>query len=238
MQNKLALVTGASKGIGLAIAKKLLQENWTVVGIARTFPAVPSGNFVPYPLDMENLKELPKHLKALKEQYPSVDAIIGNAGKGHFGSLEELSFEQIQSLIHLNFLSQVYLIKTFIPSFKRLEKGHIVLMGSEAALQGKKMGSIYCASKFALRGFAQALREECSSHHIRVSLINPGMVQTDFFEHLSFSPGQHPSEHILPEDIAETVSLVLNMRDGTVLDEISLSPQRKLVQFKSHKQSN
>ncbi len=234
MQKKLALVTGASKGIGLAISKKLIQEGWKVLAVARTFSTSFSDDFIPYPLDLENIKELPKHLKILKETYPSVDAIICNAGKGQFGSLEEFSFDQIQSLIQLNFLSQVYLIKTYISSLKRQEKGHIVLMGSEAALQGKKMGSIYCASKFALRGFAQALREECSSHHIRVTLINPGMVQTDFFQNLSFSPGRHSSEHIHPEDVAETVSLVLHMREGTVLDEISLSPQKKCIQFKSH----
>jgi NADP-dependent 3-hydroxy acid dehydrogenase YdfG len=105
-------------------------------------------------------------------------------------------------------------------------------MGSEASLQGKRMGSIYCASKFAVRGLAQALREECASCGIRVSLINPGMVLTDFFDTLSFSPGDDDNEHIKAEDIADVVCMLLNLRDGTVIDEVNISPQSKKIKFK------
>jgi short-subunit dehydrogenase len=233
MSKKIALVTGASKGIGLAICRQLLQENWEVVGISRKFSQIESEFFTPYPLDLEDLKNLPKELKILKEKYPVPDAIVCSAGKGHFGSLEELSFATLKSVMDLNFLSHVYLLKTFIPSMKQRERGDVILIGSEAALQGKRMGSIYCASKFALRGFAQALREECATSDIRISLINPGMVRTGFFDSLSFAPGEEPSESILPEDVADAVSLVVNTRQGTVFDEINLSPQRKRIQFKA-----
>jgi len=224
-----AIITGASRGIGFAIAKKLISEGWRVIGLARTFPSDLPSSFIPYVIDLEKIEQLPLTLKELQKKYLDVDAIICNAGRGYFGSLEELKFEKIRSLFELNFLSHTYLIKVFLPLFKRQNRGHIIMLGSEAALQGKRMGSIYCASKFALRGFAQALREECSTSNIRISIINPGMVKTDFFNDLDFAPGDHPSNHILPEDIAEAAHLILNAREGTVFDEINLSPQTKLI---------
>ncbi len=234
MDHKIAIVAGASKGIGWAISQQLIQEKWKIVGIGREFNKPLPDLFIPYPLDLSDSRNLPEALKQLKSAYPKVDAIICSAGRGSFGSLEEFSFDEIRSLMELNFLSHVFLIKTFLPTFKKCGFGEIVLIGSESALQGKRMGSLYCASKFALRGFAQALREECATSNIRVTLINPGMVQTDFFNRLSFEPGDSPLEHLTPEDIAEAVSLVLNARQGTVFDEINLSPQKKRILFKKN----
>ena len=112
---------------------------------------------------------------------------------------------------------------------KRQGSGDVIFIGSEAALEGKRKGSIYCAGKFALRGFSQALRDECSTGNIRVSIVNPGMVNTNFFTDLNFKPGEDSCEHIEPEDVAEAVAMVLNSRKGTVFDEINLSPQKNKV---------
>lgn len=132
-------------------------------------------------------------------------------------------------LIDLNFLSHVYLVKSFLPVMKKRKEGDLIFIGSEAALAGKRQGSIYCASKFALRGFAQALRDECRSEHLRVCLINPGMVLTGFFDSLSFSPGEDCSEHLLAHDIAETVVHVLAARKGVVFDEITVNPLKQRI---------
>ncbi len=227
------LVTGASKGIGKAICEKLLKEGYHVVGIARHFQPLNFAhpNFEAVSLDLSDLERLPQALKELKARYPNIGTLICNAGRGHFKHLEEFSFEQIRSLIDLNFLSHVYLTKAFLPLLKQQPHSDIVFIGSEAALAGKRQGSIYCASKFALRGFAQALRDECATSPVRVCLINPGMVQTSFFQDLSFSPGSDPTEHLLPEDIAEAVLLVLRSREGAVFDEINVSPHKKRICF-------
>jgi NADP-dependent 3-hydroxy acid dehydrogenase YdfG len=230
----LILVTGASKGIGQAICHKLLAEGYHVVGIARQFQGSTLAhhpNFEGVSLDLSNLEALPQALKELKGRYPQVKGLICNAGRGHFKHLEEFSFEQIRSLIDLNFLSHVYLTKAFLPLLKKQTRSDVIFIGSEAALAGRRQGSVYCASKFALRGFAQALRDECATSSVRVCLINPGMVQTSFFQELHFSPGMEHTEHLLPEDIAETVALVLRAREGTVFDEINLSPHRKKICF-------
>lgn len=226
------LVTGASKGIGKAISQHLLEEGCVIYGIAREFDWE-HARLKRFSLDLSCLSTLPDSLEALKKKIHTLDGVVGCAGKGRFGSLEEFSYAQIREVIDLNFLSHAYLIKAFLPILKRQRRGDIVLIGSEASLAGKRQGSIYCASKFALRGFCQALREECTASHVRVTLINPGMVQTDFFQDLHFECGAEPFEHLLPNDIAELVSHLLKMRHGAVCDEINLSAQKKCISFKT-----
>jgi NADP-dependent 3-hydroxy acid dehydrogenase YdfG len=105
-------------------------------------------------------------------------------------------------------------------------------MGSESALVGGKQGTIYSASKFALRGMAQSLRDECSRNGVRVTVINPGMVKSPFFNTLGFEPGHHDENFIIPEDIANAVQMVLSSRKETVFDEINLSPLKKVIHHK------
>lgn len=234
MTKKTVLITGSSKGIGKAIACRLLEEGYQVIGISRTNTFEhPHFHFIE--LDMNQIDTLPAAFQRLSKQFSSIDTIVCNTGRGLFGNLEEHSFAQISSLMNLNFLSHVFLIKAFLPQMKQRQQGDLIFIGSEASLQGKKKGAVYCGSKFALRGFTQALREECSSDHIRVSLINPGMVKTHFFEDLSFLPGEDISESIEPDDLAALISFILSSRRGTVFDEINLSPQKKRVCFKKKK---
>jgi short-subunit dehydrogenase len=155
-----------------------------------------------------------------------------NAGYGRFGSLEEFSYPQIREMVDTNLLQHIFVARAFLPRIKRLGQGDLVIIGSEAALSGGKRGAIYSACKFALRGLAQSLRDESSGSGVRVSLINPGMVDTGFFEQLDFQPGDDPLNHIRPEDVAEAVAMVLNAHPGTVFDEINLNPLKKVIQFK------
>jgi len=132
----------------------------------------------------------------------------------------------------LNFTSQAYCARAIVPILKQKKRGDLIFIGSEAALEGSRNGTIYCAGKFALRGFTQALREECSSSNIRVSLINPGMVRTAFFDRLHFEPGAQESQSIQPDEIAELIAFLLKLRPGTNLAEINLSPLHKVIHFK------
>ncbi|MDD1627614.1 MAG: SDR family oxidoreductase, partial [Methylococcaceae bacterium] len=158
--------------------------------------------------------------------------VVFSAGMGQFGSVEEFSYPQIEALMTINFTSQVFLTKALLPALKRKANSDLIFIGSEAALKGSRKGAIYCASKFAVRGFTQALREECGNSNVRVCLINPGMVKTPFFEQLAFEPGDHESNSISPEDVAAAVSYVLGSRAQIVIDEINLSPLNKVVKFK------
>jgi len=228
------LITGASSGIGRETCKRLLDDGHQVIGIARDFSKFPcdSNAFTPVTIDLEAVATLPEKLQALAKTQSDVDAVICCAGRGQFGSLEEFSYEQIHSLIDLNFTSQAYMARTFLPTLKRQQSGTLIFIGSEAALKGSRKGSIYCASKFAVRGLAQALRDECSKSGVSVSIINPGMVKTEFFNELPFSHGNEEDNYLLPEDVADAIALIINARGSAVMDEINLSPLKNVVQSK------
>jgi 3-hydroxy acid dehydrogenase/malonic semialdehyde reductase len=228
------LVTGASSGIGRAIAKNLLRQGHHVIGMSRDSGKFvrQQDNFSPVQLDLSRLNDIPPKIRELEQAFPEIDAVVFCAGMGQFGSVEEFSYAQIEDLMALNFTSQVFLVKALLPALKRKDHGDLIFIGSEAALKGSRKGGIYCAAKFAVRGFTQSLREECGKSNVRVCLINPGMVKTAFFERLSFEPGDHQSNFITPEDVAEAVSYVLNSRAQIVIDEINLSPLNKVVKFK------
>ena len=227
------LVTGASSGIGRAVCERLLASGHRAIGIARNLSKFPCDHarYQAHAIDLAALDELPEHLKALGAMYPQLDALVLNAGVGRFGSLEQFSYDQIRALIDLNFTSHVFVARAFLPTLKKAGRGHLVFTGSEAALAGTAQGSLYCAAKFALRGFAQALRAECARAGVRVTVVNPGMVQSPFFDELDFRPGPAPDNYILPADVAEVIVQALTTRDGTVLDEINLSPQKKVIEF-------
>ena len=228
------LVTGASSGIGRAIAQNLLQLGHAVIGVSRDCRKFSRQmeNFSPVQMDLSQLSELPKKICQLQQMFPNIDAVVFSAGLGQFGSVEEFSYSQIEALMTLNFTSQVFLTKALLPALKRKASSDLIYIGSEAALKGSRKGAVYCASKFAVRGFTQALREECGKSNVRVCLINPGMVKTAFFEHLAFEPGDHDSNAILPDDVAAAVSYILGSREQIVIDEINMSPLNKVVKFK------
>lgn len=237
LKERKILVTGASRGMGRAVSENLLRQGVEVIGIARDFstwterPAA----FQPITLDLSRLEELPEQAKAIAKRHPELDGVLFNAGHGRFGSLEEFSPDQIRQLIDLNLTSQILLARELLPGMKKRGRGNLIFMGSEAALSGHRKGAVYCATKFALRGLAQALREECSNSGIHVSIINPGMVKTDFFSELDFAPGEAEENYLLAEDIAGAVDMILSARPGTCVDEINLSPLKKVVQFRKGK---
>jgi NADP-dependent 3-hydroxy acid dehydrogenase YdfG len=228
------LVTGASSGMGRAIARNLLAQGHDVIGISRDCSKfkTPLANFHPAQIDLGLLQELPKKMRELEQHFPDLDAVIFSAGVGQFGSLEEFSYDQIQALMTVNFTSPAFITRALLPLLKQKSRSDLIYIGSEAAVKGSRKGSIYCASKFALRGFTQALREECSKDNVRVCLINPGMVKTPFFDRLSFAPGDDENNYLIPEDVAEAVSYVINSRVQAVIDEINLNPATKVVKKK------
>ncbi|MDH3900395.1 MAG: SDR family oxidoreductase [Gammaproteobacteria bacterium] len=228
------VVTGASAGIGRATVSLLLERGYTVLGIARDFSKCnfSSTRFTAMALDLSRLDELPARFEEITGNQPSITGLVCCAGSGRFGSLEEFSCEQIRELIDLNLTSQICAVRALLPAMKRRQTGTIILMGSEAALTGGKRGAVYSAAKFGLRGLAQSLRQECASSGVRVSIINPGMVKTGFFDTLDFRPGDADDNYILPEDVAAVVLEVIETRSGTVIDEINMSPGKKVIHFK------
>jgi NADP-dependent 3-hydroxy acid dehydrogenase YdfG len=233
MKDRHILITGSSSGIGRATAQKLLEAGAVVYGIARNHEKFQpdTKRYKPLTIDVTDLKILPGQLSDLLATQPEIDGLISNAGYGSFEGLENFSPEQIYSYINDNLTSHLVVTRCLLPHFKTKNRGDVIFIGSEAALEGGKKGSLYCATKFGLRGFSQSIRQESANKNIRVTLINPGMVRTSFFDDLNFRPGDDDENAIEPTDIADIIINILSMRSGTVVDEINLTPQKKVIIF-------
>lgn len=226
------LISGASSGIGLATAKLLLEMNHQVTGISRQpeTAQLDHPGFKLLQLDLSRLEDCDRKLKFLLKEY-SFECFIHCAGYGHFGSIEQFSVTQIDQAIRVNLTSALVLCRQLVPMFRRQKKGRLIFIGSESALSAGKKGVLYSAAKFGLRGFCQALREDCAKDGIGVSLVNPGMVRSPFFDGQSFAPADLPENAIETEDIAKLICQILQTSANIVIDEINLSPRVKSINF-------
>lgn len=226
-----ALVTGASSGIGRAVAERLLQQGYRVTGVSRRGETAPLGeNFSAERIDLGDLANLEDSL-AERLLARDFDCFVHAAGRGDFGSIEQFSVAQIEQSIRVNLLSGMVICRGLVPRMRRRGGGRIIFIGSESALQAGKKGALYSAAKFGLRGFCQALREDCARDGIRVSLVNPGMVRSPFFDTQAFAPGALPENAIEVDDVATVVLQVLQASSNIVIDEVNLSARVKSIDF-------
>ena len=234
MKDKCVLVTGSSSGIGYEITSKLLALGAKVIGIARNHDKsnLENKNYTTYNCDVSVHEKLEILIRQILKNHPQINCFISNAGYGDFGPLENFSTLQIDNFIATNLTSHMVITKLLLPHFKRNKIGDIIFIGSEAGLLGAKNGSLYCTAKFGLRGFSEALSKDVANKNIRVSIINPGMIRTDFFENLNFEPGNDEENAINIKDVSSTVAYILDLSRNTIVDEINLSPLKKAIKFK------
>lgn len=234
MRDKCVLVTGSSSGIGYEITSNLLDLGAKVIGIARNHDKsnLENKNYITYNCDVSVHDKLEILLKQILKNHPQINCLISNAGYGNFGPLENYSTSQINKFLSTNLTSHLVITKHLLPHFKRNKIGDIIFIGSEAGLSGAKNGSLYCTAKFGLKGFSEALSKDVVNNNIRVSIINPGMVRTDFFENLNFEPGDSEENAISLRDVSSTVAYILGLSRNTIVDEINLSPSKKAIKFK------
>ncbi|MDE0308922.1 MAG: SDR family NAD(P)-dependent oxidoreductase [Acidiferrobacterales bacterium] len=227
------VVTGTSAGIGLAVARRLLENSHEVIGISRRTSDELNqhfaNRFTQEIIDLSEPVAVQERFPILVKRHADVNAIVFCAGYGRFGSLEEFSYDQIARMVNTNLLSTMYLARAFLPQMKRKLSGKLIFIGSESVLSGGRRGAVYTATKSALDGFVKSLRRECSSDGIHAGIVTLGMVKTEFYEQAQFTHGESGDNFILPEDVAEAVAMMLESRPGTVIDEVRITPLKSVI---------
>ena len=202
---RVAIVTGASKGIGKATAIKLKQLGYTVVSISRTKAEV--GDLI-YQADVTNKDEDFRIVNEVKEKFGKIDVLVNNAGFGIYGSFLETPLEEEEYMVRTLFLAPLYFIKAVLPDMVKRREGSIVNIVSEAAYVATPKLIVYSASKAALAHFTNALWAEMRKYNVKVSGIYPGPVKTNFTSHPSFKnskPTIFDKYAVEPEKVAEAV---------------------------------
>jgi len=217
-----AVVTGASSGIGEAIANKLISMDYIVEGVGRNFKEnIP---FKKHICDLRNAKEIEK-LSYVLLQEGGVDLLVNCAGLGYFMPHEELNITQISELLHVNLHAPIILTNLLLRSLKKTD-GTIINITSIEAIKTSRNSALYSASKAGLRHFSQTLFEELRKSGVSVVSINPDMTKTPFFDSQRFEPEDSELTRMLPETVADSIEYILNLPNGTVISDLTIRPQK------------
>jgi NAD(P)-dependent dehydrogenase (short-subunit alcohol dehydrogenase family) len=183
------LITGASKGLGLRLTKKLLAQGYNVVATSRTVDALreavntESPNFLPLAMDLVNEVNVKQGIDQAVSHFGSIDVVVNNAGYGLMGGLEELSDEEARKNFDVNVFGSLNVLRQALPYLRAQKNGHIFNISSIGGFNGGFPAfGIYCATKFAVHGFTESLAHEVKPFGINVSLVMPGYFRTNFLD--------------------------------------------------------
>ena len=194
-KNKVVLITGASSGIGKESAIEFAKLGANIILVSRSMDKLEQvanelKKFNVITLicqcDVSDKNQVKEMSKIVLEKFNLVDVLVNNAGFAIYGSVSELSIDEIESQMETNYFGMIYCIKNFLPSMLEKKSGHIVNVASVAASFGLPGISSYCASKFAMLGFSEGLKHELKNSGVGITVVSPIMVRTNFFEHPSF----------------------------------------------------
>ena len=180
--SKVAVITGASRGVGHETAKLFLEKGYTVYGMIRESSTVPSSgeNIRWIRVDYKDERSILSAIEKIRQEAEHIDILINNAGYALIGPVETLSEEQIKDQMEVNFLAPVRFIKAVLPTMKKKGGGFILNISSINAAASQPFGSLYCASKAALESFSESLYAELLPLPIKVCILQPGPLKTDF----------------------------------------------------------
>jgi short-subunit dehydrogenase len=218
IQNRTAIVTGASRGIGLAISKALIREDVTVAGWSRTPPeSFTHERFHHIKADLTDEKSVHNAFQeTLNKLGDSIPILINNAGMGYRGPMEEMPSEKWRELFDLNVHGIFYTTKRIIPQMKKENEGHIINIGSGAGTNGIAGMSCYCGTKHAVVGITESLHLELREFGVKVSCLSPGSVETGFSE--------SNKNKLLPEDLAASVVHMLKCPKNFHYTDVQVRP--------------
>jgi 3-oxoacyl-[acyl-carrier protein] reductase len=225
IENQIAVVTGAGRGIGRAIAIELGKLGANVVLAARSrseleqTAQIIGAQASVVPTDVRQRDELER----LFEQ--PVDILVNAAGLGIFGPVADFTDEDFETVINTNLRGIFFACRFVLPSMIERKRGHIINVASIAGKVGSANRAVYCASKFGVVGFTESLAEEVRQHGIRVSVICPGSTDTSFSS--SETHGKSRERMLRPEDVAHAVRMIVTQEPNSFISEIIMRPTQK-----------
>ncbi len=229
---KKALITGASSGIGLAVAKELVAMNIAVIGISRDFSKTEFSDerFEKIECDISNLSAFEQLLDKIEKTH-EVDMLINNAGLAYFAPHEELSLKKTDEIVKVNLTAPMLACKVFLRSLKE-KKGLIINISSVTAKSPSPFAAAYGAAKAGISAFSKSIFEESRKHGLKVTVIHPDIVKSRFYRNAFFSESDDPEAFIECETIAKAVSDIIKVDNYAVISEITILPQKKKIERK------
>lgn len=233
VENEAAIVTGASSGIGAAIAKRLCGLGYEVFGFGRDFEKedlVQSDRFHPVVCDLLDTDRMCGSVKEIASQH-QVRILVNNAGVGYYGLHEELSPAKIKELVRTNLEVPMILSQQLLRNFKK-HAGIIINISSVTAVGSNPHGCAYGATKAGLSSFSHSLFDEARKYGVKVVTIAPDMTKTDLYRNADFREGDEEESYLLPGEVADAVEFIVTRRDGMVVTDITLKPQLHRIKKK------
>ncbi|HCO92409.1 MAG TPA: 3-oxoacyl-ACP reductase [Phycisphaerales bacterium] len=229
LEGKVAIVTGASRGIGRAVSVALAQEAATVVLAARSIEELQNtadmvsqagGKSKIIITELTEERSIKNLVEVTGEKYGRLNILVNNAGVTHSAKLEETLTEDWEHCLRVNARAPFILCREALPLLKQTQAAHIINIASVVGVKGYPLQSAYTASKHALRGMTISLAEELRGSNVRVHVLCPGGVDTDMVDRVR--PDIAKDELIKPEEIAELVLYLVTHRGNAVLDELRI----------------
>lgn len=238
-----AILTGASSGIGSAIAKELLLLGYEVFGFGRDFDLFLSflssdstyskyqKNFHAISLDLTRTGLLAEKIREIKKQR-MISLLINNAGAGYFGLHEELSPAMLHEMVTINLEVPMLLTNLLLRDLKK-NKGQIIQISSVAAQKSSPHGCAYGATKAGLTAFSESLFDEARKYGVSITCIHPDMTQSNFYRNANFEAADAPDTCLQPEDIAGAVRMIVTARPGMAVTSLTIKPQKHQLEKKN-----
>ena len=231
IEKQIAVVTGAGRGIGRAIAIELGRRGARVALVARSrteleeTARVIGASASVMPADVRQKEELEKVFRQVQSTIGPVDILVNAAGLGIFGPVVDFKDEDFETLIQTNLRGIFYACRIVLPSMVERQKGEIVNIASIAGKVGSATRAVYCASKFGVVGFTESLAEEVRQYGIRASVVCPGSTDTGFSQ--TGHSGKAKDTMLRPEDVAHAVGMIVTQEPHAFISEVILRPTRK-----------
>jgi NAD(P)-dependent dehydrogenase (short-subunit alcohol dehydrogenase family) len=222
-----AVVTGASRGIGAATAELLASEGAQVIRVARSLPAGSHGSFHDVPCDLTDPAQVNRLGVRIVTQHGAPDIVVSNAGSFLLRPLEETDPAEFQHQLAVNLAAPFHVARAFLPAMRNAGKGVFISMGSIADHVGFPENSAYAASKFGLRGLHETLVAEYRGSGVRLALVSPGPTDTEMWDQVDLEqrPELTPRSGMLrPNDVAEAILFVATRPPHVLIDWLRLGP--------------